>query len=176
MEATPQTILDQAQREVAKLLSDANDEIAQAIQEAEENANKLGAEQARSFSEKLSKLEATILSEQKNEIVRTALDIAALVLRREQDQFPDRFVQFVQTAIGYVREAAHITLRVNPADAKVLRSHKDRLLSDLERAKDLEIREDKQVERGGVVIHTESGIIDAQLTTKLQEIANALLS
>ena len=44
----------------------------------------------------------------------------------------------------------------------------------LTRAKDLEIREDKRVKPGGVLIETESGVVDAQLETQLEELEHAL--
>ena len=47
-------------------------------------------------------------------------------------------------------------------------------MSNLTRAKDLEIREDRRVKQGGVLIETESGVIDAQLETQLEEIGRVL--
>ena len=62
----------------------------------------------------------------------------------------------------------------NPADVAVLRDHKTRLIDALGRARDVEVREDRNVKPGGVLVQTESGVIDAQLETQLEEIARVL--
>jgi flagellar biosynthesis/type III secretory pathway protein FliH len=43
------------------------------------------------------------------------------------------------------------------------------------RLKDIAIREDAEIRRGGCVIQTESGTVDAQLETQLQLLERALL-
>ena len=63
---------------------------------------------------------------------------------------------------------------VHPKDAGILRKYKAKLVSVLARARDVEIREDRRVKQGGVLIETESGVVDAQLETQLEELAHVL--
>jgi flagellar biosynthesis/type III secretory pathway protein FliH len=55
----------------------------------------------------------------------------------------------------------------------ILRQNKEQLINLLLRAKDIDIREDKQVFEG-IILQTESGVIDAQLKTQVEEITRLL--
>jgi flagellar biosynthesis/type III secretory pathway protein FliH len=51
---------------------------------------------------------------------------------------------------------------------------KPRLVDALAMVKDVDVREDRKVKPGGVLIQTVSGVIDATLETQLAEIARVL--
>jgi flagellar biosynthesis/type III secretory pathway protein FliH len=97
--------------------------------------------------------------------------LAAELMSRE-----DAVVDVASTALSTAKSARDINLRANPRDAGTLRQHKGRLVSVLTRAKDLEVREDRRVNAGGVLIETEAGVVDAQLETQLEELERVLSS
>jgi flagellar biosynthesis/type III secretory pathway protein FliH len=173
-DAKPDDLIGQAKAEVDNALKKADEEIAGWVKEAQESGVKQGFEQAEQFRAKLQKLQETLLAEVEGEVVRAAFDVAGNILNAELSASPDAVVHVVQNALKSVQEVSQVWLRVNPADAQTLRDHKQKLIDVLGRAKDVDVREDKQVERGGVLIQTESGVIDAQLKTQLEEIARVL--
>ena len=83
-------------------------------------------------------------------------------------------VELVANALASVKDADRVWLRVNPLDAPTLKTHKARLINVLGRASDIDIRIDRSVKEGGVLIQTGSGAVDAQLDTQLEEIGRIL--
>jgi flagellar biosynthesis/type III secretory pathway protein FliH len=68
-----------------------------------------------------------------------------------------------------------VTLRINPIDHDAIRQNRDAIVaaSDVEH---LRIVEDQRVDRGGVLIETDSGTIDSKIATQLREARKAILS
>ena len=119
-------------------------------------------------------LETRMLKEVEGEVVRAAMRVARELLAAELTLREDAVVDVAATALTAAKTARDINLRANPRDAGTLRNHKGRLVSVLTRAKDLEVREDRRVHPGGVLIETESGVVDAQLETQLEELERVL--
>ncbi|MEI6790279.1 MAG: FliH/SctL family protein, partial [Myxococcaceae bacterium] len=104
---------------------------------------------------------------------RNALEAAQELVQTELDSSPQALLRFVQEALTTTPEAQDVRIRANPADAAILRDNKPMLINLLQRAKDIDIREDKQVSKG-IILQTESGVIDAQLKTQVEEISRLL--
>ncbi|MDA0713042.1 MAG: FliH/SctL family protein [bacterium] len=167
-------IIQKAQDQVAEIITKTTDEIARRVDLARESGMKQGHEKAAELKIKLEKLESIILSEMDDSIISTALGSAHEVLSEEIKKNPEYIVDIVQTALRNIPESAQIWLRVNPRDVDILIQNKKKIIEALERVKDVDIREDRQVARGGVLIQTESGVIDAQIQTQLDEMSRIL--
>lgn len=170
----PEALLQEAERGRQTLLADARADVERWIEEAVADGGEEGAAQAQHMRDEIAGLEARMLKEVEGEVVRTAVMVAHSILLAEIQIREDAVVDVAVTALIAAKTARDINLRVHPRDANALRSAKNRLVSNLTRAKDLEIREDRRVKPGGVLIETESGVIDAQLETQLEEIARVL--
>lgn len=173
-EDAPHGLLAEAERGRQALLEDAQAEVERWIEAAVADGGEEGQAQAQHMRDELAGLEARMLKEVEGEVVRTAIKIAHEILLAELQLRDDAVVDVAVTALMAAKNARDINLRVHPRNAEALRQHKTRLVSNLTRAKDVEIREDRRVKPGGVLIETESGVIDAQLETQLEEIARVL--
>ncbi len=89
----------------------------------------------------------------------------------DEDALFDFIFHVLETSIGHAKE---VVLRVHPDIEEQLRMSKQRLQNALRGAGEVEIRGDRHLDRAGIVIETESGVIDAQPTTQLQSIAQVL--
>lgn len=167
-------IIQKAKEEVEKLLKKNDEEIQVRVQEAKETGTKKGYEKSQELKDKLQKLEALILSEVNDGVVQAAFSVAENILNASVAAFPSAVLSVTQTALSEIPDATHIWLRVNPVDAHIFVQNKQKIIDGLERVKDIDIREDKQVARGGVLIQTESGVIDAQIKTQIEEMARLL--
>jgi type III secretion protein L len=96
------------------------------------------------------------------------------ILAQELRQHPDAIVGVVRAALADARQQREVTVRVHPSDAEQLRRQKNKLLEILARANAIDIREDAGVTRGGCVVVTELGAIDASLERQLEALAAAL--
>jgi type III secretion protein L len=169
-----EALIEDAERNAATLIEDARRQVHDMIETARGDGEREGASQAQHMREEIVSLQERMLKEVESEVVRAAMRVAGELLAAELATREDGVVDVACTALLAAKNARDINLRTSPRDAPILRKHKARLVSVLARAKDLEIREDKRVKPGGVLIETESGVVDAQLETQLEELTRAL--
>ncbi|HEY4220745.1 MAG TPA: FliH/SctL family protein [Myxococcota bacterium] len=167
-------LIEDAERNAQAIVDEARAEVEELAALAARDGESEGASQAQHMREEIAGLLERMLKEVEGEVVRTAMRVAGELLAREMATRDDAVVDVACTALQAAKIARDINLRANPHDAPILRAQKPRLVSVLTRAKDLEIREDKRVKQGGVLIETESGVVDAQLDTQLDELTRAL--
>jgi flagellar biosynthesis/type III secretory pathway protein FliH len=107
------------------------------------------------------------------EIVRLATDIAERILHDHIALDPETVVGMTRQALGRLIAREKVTVRVNPADVELLRSHRQALL-DGHDVENIRVVEDQRVDRGGVLLETESGTIDAKISSQLREARRVL--
>jgi type III secretion system HrpE/YscL family protein len=96
------------------------------------------------------------------------------ILGQELKLHPDAIVGIVRNALVDARQQREIIVRVHPDDVDQLKKNQGRLLEKLARASAIEIRADAAVTRGGCIVVTELGTIDATLQRQLEAIETAL--
>jgi flagellar assembly protein FliH len=109
------------------------------------------------------------------ELVRLAMSIAERIVHTEVTTNPKVVLENVRSALTRIISREVVTLRLNPADHDIIRQHRDAIhaSSDVEH---LRIVEDQRVDRGGVMIETEAGTIDAKVATQLKEARRVILT
>ena len=167
-------ILEEAQLAAAVIIDEAKTAAEQVIAEAAAAGEQEGMKQAEQLRSEIAQMEQRMLDEVTGEVIRTALKIAEELLRSDLSTRSDAIVDMAVASLAVARDAREVFLRVHPANAQVLRAQKKRLIDALSMAKHLDVREDRKVDRGGILIQTDSGVIDAQLETQLAEIARVL--
>jgi flagellar assembly protein FliH len=118
----------------------------------------------------LDKLRREILASCEREVIRLALEVAKKIIKREVAIDDELVLALVKVALSRVADQALITIRVNPKDRLVIERHNasraDRgLLSEA-----VKVIDDPLIGRGGCVIETESGTIDARIEEQMREI------
>ncbi len=107
------------------------------------------------------------------ELVRLALGIAERVLHQQIALDRGVVVEMAKVAIARLIERDTVTVRVNPADLERMRDHRDELIAIAD-IKNLRVVEDRRVDRGGVVVDTDAGTIDARISTQVEEVRKIL--
>jgi type III secretion protein L len=97
------------------------------------------------------------------EVARLALGIAAKILGREAELGPALVQEVAARALSDARERTLVTLRVHPLDLPAVREREAVLSALVPRVSGIAWVSDASVGRGGVVVETETGSIDAQL-------------
>jgi flagellar biosynthesis/type III secretory pathway protein FliH len=108
------------------------------------------------------------------ELRSLAVRIAEKILGRELKLNADAVVDIVDQALRHAGEPKDVVLRVNPDDLAALERGKPRLVERCRNARAVALRADERVARGGCVIETELGVVDARLSTQLDAIERAL--
>ena len=165
--------LEAAQKMATEDLEKAHLDAKTLIEEARSEGLKKGATQAEQLKQKLAQLKKLYISELSQDVLRHALEASQELVKTELDSSQGALLKFTQEALNTVPEAIDIRIRANPADAAILRDNKAALINLLQRAKDIDIREDKQVSKG-IILQTELGVIDAQLKTQVEEMTRLL--
>jgi type III secretion protein L len=113
-------------------------------------------------------------SELESHIAELAIDVARTILGREAASGPEVLRDVVRRALGHFRRARQVILQVHPDDLEFARSHHRTWIPAGCDPDVIEIDAADGIERGGVVVHTDIGKLDARLETQLGAIARAL--
>lgn len=80
----------------------------------------------------------------------------------------------VREALGQVQDTSEISIRLCPDDLASLRKHQSPLLEGLPETGPLRFVASPDVTRGGCIIQTRFGLVDAQRETKLEQLRKAV--
>lgn len=112
------------------------------------------------------------------DVVVLATEIARKIIHRELELDPELAIGLCASALRQVALARAVTLRVNPDDLAAVgaRSAYDALATVLDDGASLKVVADATVGRGGCVVESDMGRIDARLETQLAAIERALMA
>lgn len=99
--------------------------------------------------------------------VELALAIAEQALSAAVAVEPERVLDVVRGALRRLVERRRVLLLVHPDDLELVREHAARLTGELGGIEHWEVQAERRVPRGGAVVRTEEGEVDATLSTKL---------
>jgi flagellar biosynthesis/type III secretory pathway protein FliH len=171
------TLVDDAQRRVGEIESDArakgfeqgiSDGRAAAQAEMDEML-----ETMRGLVEMARVERYKIIETAEPEIVRLSVAIAQRILNQHVALDQNAVLEMTRAAITRLVNRETVTVRVNPSDIQTMRQHRDKLMS-MNDIDNMRVIEDQRVDRGGVVIETDAGTIDAKISTQLREVRRLL--
>jgi len=175
----PDDIIERAQREAERIRREAlelgyQDGLQKAREEMEAEMKGLR-DTVYSLVEELQQAEARVLKELEPELVRLAVEIAAVILRKEVEVDPEAASRVARLAIKQLVERRQLLIRANVDDIEKLRELKLELSEMFDGVREVEVVEDPEVERGGVIVETPTVRCDARLRTQLNNIFKELL-
>lgn len=181
--------IERAKFEAEKMIKEAELKVS----EIEHEAYKKGYEAGREEGYKEGQAEVMRLIDRLGTIVSTAVDIRDEIIRSSEklmtemilmiarkvikDEIVERrevVINNIKEAIRRVKDRDRIDIRVNFADLDMTTAHKDELIKMMESLKKVNIYEDSRVDRGGCIIETDVGAIDARISTQLDTIEEAI--
>jgi type III secretion protein L len=101
--------------------------------------------------------------EMKKMILPISLKAAKKILKEELRLHPDRILDIITQSLKPVMQHKQIKLYVNKEDLDILEKNKNKIKKILEQVEIFSIEERDDIEKGGCIIETEAGIINAQL-------------
>ena len=163
------------------------------VSEIEHEAYKKGYEAGREEGYKEGQSEVMRLIDRLGTIVSTAVDIRDDIIKSSEkmmtemilmisrkvikDEIVERrevVINNIKEAIKRVKDRDRIDIRVNFADLDMTTAHKDELIKMMESLKKVNVYEDSRVDRGGCIIETDVGSIDARISTQLDSMEEAI--
>ncbi len=175
----PQTsrdvILQHAQREAQLIIQKAQEFVQQAYNEGFQQGYEEAIQHHRQMIERLSNENSEKFQYFEGDLVRLALRVAERVIVAQFEKDPNTITRIVANALGAVRHQREIYIRVNPQDFEIVKKNRSYLLEQLSRAREIDIRPDPEISRGGCLIESEAGVIEASIEKQLQNLENILL-
>ncbi|MCB1156281.1 MAG: flagellar assembly protein FliH [Leptospiraceae bacterium] len=115
-----------------------------------------------------------IIQASEKQMVEMILIIARKVIKDEIIERKEIVLNNIREALKRIKDRDRVDIRVNFSDLEITTAHKDELIKLMESLRKVNIYEDSRVDRGGVIIETDVGAIDARISTQLKEIEEAI--
>jgi flagellar assembly protein FliH len=104
------------------------------------------------------------------DLLDLAVKIAAKVIGAELQSRPKLLVGLIRSALEAVAPSGVVTLHLHPADHAILLKRGPQVLGRLPAAVQIKLQADEQVDRGGVIIATAGGRVDATIAKRLARV------
>ena len=167
-------IVLEAEAEAQRILDEAREQASETHQRGFEEGRQAGLSQ---FTQQITQALVRVqqIEEQlEGEYIGLLRECVERILDHELQQSPAAIVGVVRNALMDARQQREITVRVNPQDAEILKTRQAQLLEVLARANIIDVRPDPGVQRGGCIVATELGTIDATLERQLDALVTAV--
>ena len=196
-----QIIKSDAENEAADIIAKAKNEAAQILAEAQNQRDKLqseaeqqgfdagqkagyedGVAEVNRLIERMHKiLEAVmqrreeILQDTESQIVELVILMSRKVIKILSENQKNVVIANTLDALKKVKSRGAVTLRVNLEDVKLTTGHVNDFIQHVENVDGITVMEDSSVERGGCIVETDFGAIDARISSQLKELENKIL-
>lgn len=116
-----------------------------------------------------------ILAETEQQVVDLVLLMSRKIVKVISENQKNIVISNVVQALRKVKGRGDVIIRVNLADVSLTTEHIKDFLSSAENIKNITVVEDSTVDRGGCIIETDFGAIDARIMSQLNEIEQKIL-
>ena len=189
-ETEAQDIISKARAEADQIIRTAHDEENRIFDKAQkdgydkghEEGYQLGNQEAERLVDRLHKMiesvqskRQEILDETEGQIVDLVLLMTRKVVKVMSDSQKSVIMANVVQALKKVKGRGDVTLRVNMSDAKLTTEHIKDFIAQVENIKNITVVEDSSVDRGGCIVETDFGAIDARISSQLGELETKIL-
>ncbi|MDD3777182.1 MAG: FliH/SctL family protein [Actinomycetota bacterium] len=117
---------------------------------------------------KLAEYKQEILRQAEPEIIKLAQYIAEKVIRQKINEQDAVVISCLNFALKQVGGLDNLIIRLNPKDYHYLVTHKQEIKDITDKFPALKLIDDQRVEKGGCIISTQNGDIDAQPSSQLK--------
>jgi flagellar assembly protein FliH len=116
-----------------------------------------------------------ILNKGEEQMVKLAIAIAEKILQQEVSTRKEIILDVLRGALKNIAETDGMKIRLNPQDFRYMMEVKKDFLQSFDGIRNIVFEEDSAIRRGGAVVETLFGEVDARLENQLKEIKAALL-
>ena len=119
----------------------------------------------------IDKLRSSLYSQIEREVVKLAVAVSKKIVHREIQVDRDIIQTLVRVALSHVAEKSAVTIHLNPVDYNYLLERRGELSQS--EGRDICLLADKSIERGGCLIQTDCGDVDARIEEEFREVERA---
>jgi flagellar assembly protein FliH len=127
------------------------------------------------ITKKLPQIKKDILEKGEEQMVKLAIAIAEKILQQEVSTRKEIILEVLRGALKNIAETEGMKIRLNPQDFRYMMEVKKDFLQSFDSIRNVVFEEDPSIKKGGAVVETMFGEVDARLENQLKEIKTALL-
>jgi flagellar assembly protein FliH len=116
-----------------------------------------------------------IIEESETQVINLVLLIAKKVIKVISENQKNVVINNVVQALRKLKSRGEVVIRVNLADLELTSAHIADFMKMVENVKSITVLEDSSVDRGGCILETDFGQIDARISSQLSEIEERIL-
>ncbi len=118
----------------------------------------------------------TIFKDNEKQIVNLCFYMAKRLLMKEVEAHPDYIKTLIKKSLEMAQSDEEVTIRVSAEDKVWIDQNIETIFKDLNLDPSTRIEKDSGVGRGGVIIETNHGVIDATVEQRLEKLATVVKS
>lgn len=111
-----------------------------------------------------------------HDAVELALELAAKIVHGAIEVQPERVLDVVIDALRPIADRRRLTILVDPADLELVTESLDRLRAQAGGIELCEVQADRRVGRGGAIVRTSEGEVDATVATQLEKAREVIVA
>jgi len=116
-----------------------------------------------------------IIQESETQVINLVLLISKKVIKVISENQRNVVINNVVQALRKLKSRGDVVIRVNLADVELTSEHINDFMKMVENVKSVTVLEDSSVDRGGCIIETDFGQIDARVSSQLHEIEEKII-
>lgn len=113
-------------------------------------------------------LKENLVKEIEKDIVELAIKVAEKVINKKIEEEPELVSNYLLELLPKIEQAKNITIWINPNEIEYVKLSKEKFKNLVENVDNINIAPDSRIEKGGCIIETNFGKIDARISTKLE--------
>ena len=118
---------------------------------------------------------ATLVDSVELDVLKLCVEAVEKLTRHEVKTDPRTVLRMIKSCLRRVKDRNEVRVRVSPEEVEQVKACREELLGVTEGLRELGIIEDRRVSRGGCVVETPSGDIDARIETQVQQMDSKLM-
>ena len=124
--------------------------------------------------EELSVLREKIYEKSENELVKLALVVSRSIIHQELTLSKEVVLNTIKSVLRNTVGIGRLKIRISPLDIDFIRRNNTDILRSIDGLKSITLEEDTSIIRGGCVIETDFGDIDARIENQIEELDRVL--
>jgi len=126
--------------------------------------------------EEIGRFKPVLYRQAEREVVKLALEVAKKIVHREVRADPEIVQTLISVALSHVAVKSSVTVHLHPADYNFVLDHRGAAQRGGDTERGIVLLADKSIERGGCLIETECGDIDARIEEEFREVERSFFS
>jgi flagellar biosynthesis/type III secretory pathway protein FliH len=112
----------------------------------------------------------TMINNLEHILLRFCMELTKKIISCELATNKEIITATIKRALAMIADRENIVIRVSPGDMETASGDKDFLSTVTERLENVRIEEDARIGKGGCIIESNSGLVDARLGVQIEEV------